>query len=418
MQKSVFVCYLPGLDLRHVTPENMPNMVGLIDSFPSATLKGYACSELLPAILTGTYPQDHGKYQISLKKGHNTDKRLIDYLPDALTTSFQCFLSLFNRQIDLPGIPPHRRRTLDLKTRFKFYSRSSKNDVLMNINGLETIFSIIDAGQKQSSYKFTMEFNKLDNMLSSICQGKNLFEFVEIHSLDILQLWYTGQDDKISAYYRHMDDFLAKLKTQCDDTDTTLVILSDRAVEPITKSIDIKKILQHLPIKESDYSYFIEPPMTRFWFKNEQARKLVTNALRNIPNADLLSYKDMKKYNLEFNDDSFGELFFVANAGTIIFPHDFYNPIGNKFLGLSDWKQRPRLKSPIQRAVHGYLPDNVGETGIMLVCDEHYQADVSEASIIDVAPSLLNLVNTKIPDQMKGAGIFSYRTYGRKVAYL
>ena len=126
----------------------------------------------------------------------------------------------------------------------------------------------------------------------------------------------------------------------------------------------------------------------------------------------------MKKHNLEFNDDSFGELFFVANAGTIIFPHDFYNPIGNKFLGLSDWKQRPRLKSPIQRAVHGYLPDNEGEKGIMLVCDNRYQADIAEASIIDVAPSLLNLVNAKIPDQMQGAGIFSYRTYDRKVVYL
>ena len=108
----------------------------------------------------------------------------------------------------------------------------------------------------------------------------------------------------------------------------------------------------------------------------------------------------------------------IANAGTIIFPHDFYNPIGNMFLGLSDWKQQPRLKSPIQRAVHGYLPDNAGETGIILVCDEHYQADVGEASIIDVAPSLLNLVNAKIPDQMQGTGIFSYRTCDRKVVYM
>ena len=244
MQKQIFVCYLPGLDLRHVTPENTPNLVGLIDSFPSATLKSYPCSELLPAILTGTYPCDHGKYQISLKKEHKVDKRLIDYFPDALTTSLQCFFSLFNRKIDLPGIPPRRRRTLDLKTRFKFYLRSSSSNVLMNINGLETIFSVIGAGPGQSSYKFTMEFNKLDNMLSSICQGKHLFEFLEIHSLDIVQLWHTGQQDKISAAYRHIDDFLFKLKKQCDDTDTTLVILSDRAVEPITESINIKKFLK------------------------------------------------------------------------------------------------------------------------------------------------------------------------------
>ena len=117
----------------------------------------------------------------------------------------------------------------------------------------------------------------------------------------------------------------------------------------------------------------------------------------------------MKEHNLELNDDSFGEVFFVTDAGTIIFPHDFYNPIGNLFLGLTDWKQRPRLKSPMQRAVHGYLPYNEGETGIILVCDENYQANVDQASIIDVAPSLLNLINAKIPDQMQGTGIFSNR---------
>jgi hypothetical protein len=198
MQKPIFVCYIPGLDLRHVTLENTPNVVGLIDSFSSAKLKGYACSELLPSILTGTYPSDHGKYQVSIKEDMRncTDKRLIDYFPDMLTTASQCFISLLNRRIELPGIPPRRRRILDLTTRFKFYTRSHGINVMMNINGLETIFDVIGVGQGQSSYKFTMEFKNLDEMLSRICQSEFLFEFLEIHSLDILQLWYTGQTEE------------------------------------------------------------------------------------------------------------------------------------------------------------------------------------------------------------------------------
>ena len=286
----------------------------------------------------------------------------------------------------------------------------------MNINGLETVFSIIGTDQGQSSYKFTVELKRLDKMLRNICQGKHSFEFVEIHSLDILQLWYTGQFDKVSAYYRHMDNFLARLKTQCDNTDTTLVILSDRAVEPVTESINLIKVLDDLPITESDYSYFIEPPMARFWFRNDRARRLVTDTLRNVPNGTLLSYLDMKKHNLDLDNDRFGEVFFVADSGTIIFPHDFYNPIGNLFLGLSDWNQRPRLKSPMQRAVHGYLPITEGETGIILVCDEDYQSNVDEASIIDVAPSFLELVNARIPDQMQGTAIFSKLNSDRQVA--
>ncbi len=409
--KPLFTCYIPGLDLRHVNAENTPYLAHLLDIYPSAKLKGYTCSELLPAILTGTYPRDHGKYQISIE--HSLDNingaSVIDKLPDLVTTTAQSLISLLDRRFDLPGIPPRRRRKLNLKTRFKFYARSRDPAVLMDIGGLETIFSVTGVGEKKGSYRFTMEFKKLEAMLTKICQGRYSLEFLEIHSLDIVQLWYSDQPEKIRGFYRHMDEFLKKLHAQCENNGTRLVILSDRALEAIKSSIDVKSIISALPVKESDLSYFLEPPMARFWFRNEKTRQLVIDALGESLKGTLITYEDMAAHNLELDDDRFGELFFVANAGVIIFPHDFYNPIGNIYLGLTDWKQRPRLNSPLQRAVHGYLPNSEGETGIVLACDDTIETAVSHASIADVAPSLLTMLNARVPNQMKGQNIFTMK---------
>lgn len=414
MPNSLFVCYIPGLDLRHVGAANTPYLFSLLDSYPSVKLNGYTCSELLPAILTGTYPRDHGKYQVSIKSGaennhshmNGAGESLVDKLPDVVSTTVQGLMSLVDRDFDLPGIPPRRRRMLDLDTRFKFYARNKNPQVLMNIGGLETIFNVTGMGENLGSYRFTMEFRKLESMLNEICQGRHSFEFFEIHSLDIIQLWYSDQPDKVGDFYRHMDDFLKKLHAQCIREDTRLVILSDRALEPIVDSIDLLSVIRELPVDDGAYSYFIEPPMARFWFHDNAARNVIIDALSAIPQGSVLTYQDMEQHNLRLGDGRFGDIFFVANAGVIIFPHDFYNPIGNFYLGLTDWKQRPRLKSPLQRAVHGYLPHTPGEVGFTLVCDKDFEAAISDAKIVDVAPTLLSMLGSRIPDHMQGQNFF------------
>ena len=67
------------------------------------------------------------------------------------------------------------------------------------------------------------------------------------------------------------------------------------------------------------------------------------------------------------------------------------------FLGLTDWKQRPRIVDPRQRAVHGFLPSAESETGFMIVCDETCTTGTEQAEIIDVAPSLIELLGCRRP---------------------
>ena len=155
--------------------------------------------------------------------------------------------------------------------------------------------------------------------------------------------------------------------------------------------------------------------MARFWFHTDRARRKIVDMLHSINNGTVLSYKDMHKYNVKFDDDKYGEVYFVADSGYTIFPHDFYHPLANIFLGLTDWQQRSRIFNPKHRGNHGYLPQYESEKGFVMVLDNNYKVDKQEADIIDVAPTILGLLGYKKPDYMKGKGIFNSKVVSSNV---
>jgi Type I phosphodiesterase / nucleotide pyrophosphatase len=402
------VCYVPGFDLRYIDDHHTPYTSKLLKSYPYVRIKSYPCTELLPSILTGSYPHDHGKYQISLKTSidHLESHRPTSRVADFLGTTFQCLYHIFDYRFDLPGIPAWRRRSLDLTTRFKFVVRQRDSNVLRKIGDMSTIFDIVD----DSKYHFSMEFKKLDKIIEIIRAKRRQMTFVEIHSLDILQLWYMDQRDKIADYYSHFDQFVKKLHRHCQEDEMTLVLLVDRGMEATHGVIDIMDELRKIDLAPNEYSFFIEPPMARFWFHTDRARSVVTEMLAKIYGGQLFTFEELKQYRVDFQTTKFGELFFIADAGRMIFPHDFYHPIGNIFLGLTDWKQRPRMADPRQRAVHGFLPSAESETGFMVVCDQAHTARTDQAEIIDVAPSLIDLLGCRKPKSMRGRSVFAMRS--------
>jgi hypothetical protein len=405
IEMLIFVCYVPGFDLRHINDRDAPYTARLLSSFPHVKIKSYPCTELLPSILTGSYPQQHGKYQISLKESidHSQPKRGTSRMAELIVTTLQCAYSLFDYRFDLPGVPAWRRRSFDLATRFKFVVRRRNSEVLKGIGGLDTIFDVVS----DSVYYFSMEFTKLDELVDKICAGSHKMEFLEIHSLDVIQLWHMDQLEKISNHYRHLDRVVEKLHARCQEYDVTFVLLVDRGMERTRATMDIIAKLRQVEVSVNEYSFFIEPPMARFWFHTDRARSTITKMLSTIPNGELLTFRDMSRYQLAFETKKFGELFFIADAGYMIFPHDFYNPVGNLFLGLADWKQRPRIVDPRQRAVHGFVPSAESETGFMIVCDQTCTTGTERAEIIDVAPSLIELLGCRRPESMKGRPLFA-----------
>lgn len=403
---SLFICYIPGMDLRRINTKNTPYINGLLNSYSWAKIRTFPSTELVPTLLTGVYPHGHGIWQVKLKSNQIPCLRhiLADKIPDILTTTFQCVIQFFNPFLEgLAAIPFRRLRHFQIK-RFKYTKRMRSSEILLRIGGVESIFSIV--GNRKSNYIFTKQVSKLNELLYKICSGVFKLEFLELYSLDLFQHWNLDNNSKVTKFYRYIDTFVESIHRKCQYNGIKLVLLSDHGQEQVKNIINIQRELKRLNLSEDEYNFFIEVPMARFWFHTERARRKIIDMLASIDNGTVLSYKDMHQYNIKFEDDTYGEIYFIADSGYIIFPHDFYQPLANMFLGLTDWKQRNRIFNPKHRGCHGYLPQYESEKGFIIILDSNYRIYEQEINIIDVAPSILALLGYKKPDFMKGNCIF------------
>jgi hypothetical protein len=184
------------------------------------------------------------------------------------------------------------------------------------------------------------------------------------------------------------------------------MLLVDHGQERVVGTIPLVQALRDSGVPETEFSYFAELASARLWFHSERARKVLPARLRGLPQVTLCTWRDMHDFDVRFEDDAFGELYVFANPGYVFFPHDFYQPLGNLVLGLLDRQQRSRAAQPVHRGNHGYLPANPSERGWMLVDDATLQPRASEASIVDVAPTLLGLVGVAPPQYMAGRRLY------------
>jgi hypothetical protein len=188
------------------------------------------------------------------------------------------------------------------------------------------------------------------------------------------------------------------------------MLLVDHGQEPIVGTIPLGAELAASGVPEEEYTFFMEVAQCRLWFHTERAREALTERLGNLSRTTLLHYRDMADHHIDFDDDAFAEMYLFADAGYIFFPHDFYGPLANVYLGLRDLFQRPRVTNPRHRGNHGYLPDNPSEKGFATLVSSAHHLERHEGELIDVAPTVLDLLGMPRPAHMRGAPLFRART--------
>lgn len=402
----LLVCLIRGLDVRRISELTTPYINALFNSFPWVRINTIPTPELLQTLFTGQYPHEHGMWEVRLKSEISSyvKKKAIDRLPDFLTTTIQCLLHFATKSFDLAAVPPWRRRRFELS---RYKNIPMPLEQLFRVHNVHSVFDIIDKGKINHLWAFDYKFNEKDNILNLLCSDGYKLEWLDFYFLDLLQHWYLDNEVKIQNFYRGADQFVEKLHNKCKKNDVSLLLLSDHGMELVKGSIDIKSKLKQLEIPSDEYTFFIEANVARFWFHTDRARKTILSLLLSIKHAKVQNYEDLQEYNIKFPDAKFGEIYFRTDLGYIIFPHDFYHPLANIFLGLIDWQQRSRLFNPKHRGYHGYPPNNESEKGLMILLDDCYKATKQEVEIIDVAPTVLELLGYEKPDYMKGRSVFT-----------
>ena len=402
MIEKLMVLFVSALDHRRIDPNHTPYLYSLTQRFPWTRMNNFPEVDLDPTLLTGLYPHEHGICQVRLKSNDvSHSKSSIDYLPDIAITTSQCFIHMLTGRYNLAAIPYWRRRRFEiLKTRYD--KKVLKN--YLNLNGRDTLFKMIS--KSKCSYIYNWMLGELDQIKPEIFNKDLRFELIETHALDTISHWYINNKQKLRDSYNKIDSYIKFLHSECEKKGITLMFLTEHGMETVNKTFDIKQKIRELGIRDSEITYYIEASKTRFWFHSESAREKMVNYLSDHEDGNLLSWQDMEKYNIKFEDDSYGEYYFVLNPGTIFFPNDFYHPIANYYLGITNSQSRSRLFNPTHRGYHGYLPHNDSEKGTLVLLNDKYKPQGEKINTIDFVPTILNLLGYEQPESLKGRAAF------------
>ncbi len=406
--KKLLFCYIDGMDLRRIDRTNAPFVSDILKSQHGVHITSPPSSDSLPTLLTGAYPSEHGMFGVKLKPNTSRSRitKIIDQIPDVLTTTAQCMFHVLTGSYDLSAIPPKRRRRFQI-LRTHQDKKYKKTENLLQFGGLKSCLGAV--GMEKCRYIYSRTSDPLQDLIHKIGSGKHIFEFVHLYSFDLLQRWGLDRAEKIEWIYEYFDSFVRSVYEKCNNNDITLLLFSDHGYDQIQGYIDLKQRLKILGLSEEEYTYFIELSMARFWFFSDRARNIIVRMLREIPNSGFFSWKDLQQFNISFNDPQYGEAFIMSHPGFAFFPHDFHQPIANLFLGVTDPKQRPRLFNPRHRGEHCLLPNFESAKGFMLLLSRDYESCKKEADLIDVSPTILEILGIEKPDTMFGSPVFKAR---------
>lgn len=406
MIERLFVCYVPGLDRRRVNDEDTPHVSGLIQLHGAASLEPLPTTELVPSLLTGTYPHEHLVWQVQLKPEARTTllDRVLDAVPDPLMKLWQCGRHVFDPQMDLVCLPRRRRRKF-ISYRFKYTRRvTQRQETMKQFNGHPSVFELLG---DRTQYWFDKSFTKAEARLDQLVNPDDRFVFYEFYAFDMFCHWQMDQPRRVTEYLRRTDRLIAELHRLCRERGVTFMLLVDHGQEPIRGYVNLPRILRQTGVSRSEYESYSEIGVCRLWFHTDRARQTITRRLQQVEHVQLRTWQQMHAYNICFDDPSFGELYVYADHGYALYPHDFAQPLGSFYQSFKGEELRGRRFNGRHRGNHGHLPDHPSEKGYVVLAEEGFRVEHADGDIIDFAPSVLSVMGEAPPASMKGRPLFA-----------
>ena len=306
---------------------------------------GYS-STCVPSILSGRWPDEHRNWCYFVYDPKNSpfrSLRWLRWLPAAVTgrrifrrwlTKFVKVQLNFRGYFDLYNIPFKHIHLFDF---------TEKKSPLQpkGMNRGPNIFDFL--GDNKIPYFVsdpakTEEQNR-DTLISHIQLEDVNFAFCYWAGLDGLLHMVGNDSPKVPEKLRVYEQWITQVMDAAKDhySEVRLYVFSDHGMANCDIHLDLKARIEALPIAMAkDYVVVYDSTMARFWFFNENARKLITEALLQEKLGRIVSDQELRSLRAKFDDNAFGELIFLVQEGVLIVP--------------SHMGERPI------RAMHGYHP--------------------------------------------------------------
>jgi Type I phosphodiesterase / nucleotide pyrophosphatase len=200
-------------------------------------------------------------------------------------------------------------------------------------------------------------------------RGPNIFDFLTAEQIPyfVSDPALTGEEncDRLPARLRIYEDWIAQLleATRQQYAEVRLYIFSDHGMANCDQLLDPKAQIDALPVvMEKDYAVVYDSTTARFWFFNDRARHLITEALGREPQGRMVPDAELKELRALFEDRYFGELICLVKEGVLIVPSH-------------------RGERPI-RAMHGYHPTDPHSYASLLTNQPSVPAEITAIPLI------------------------------------
>ncbi|MEN9676041.1 MAG: hypothetical protein RIS76_1937 [Verrucomicrobiota bacterium] len=140
-------------------------------------------------------------------------------------------------------------------------------------------------------------------------RGPNIFDFLTAEQIPyfVSDPALTGEEncDRLAARLRIYEDWIAQLleATRQQYAEVRLYIFSDHGMANCDQLLDPKAQINALPVvMEKDYAVVYDSTTARFWFFNDRARHLITEALGREPQGRMVPDAELKELRALFED--------------------------------------------------------------------------------------------------------------------
>lgn len=297
---------------------------------PLESVLGFSTSAI-PSILTGRYPQEHGRLTLFHRAQGRSPFASLKWLcamPPALVENryvryaakqLACKLNGFAGYFSLYGVPLRYLPMLDVCERQDLYQPGG-------VPGSTTIFDILASrGSSYAAYCYHdgRDFDLIAMMEAELAKSERNFYFLYLAEIDAF-LHRHGDDphavaqclDRYSAALTHLHE-----TARASYGTVRIHIFADHGMAPTAHTVDLEARLAGLRAREpGDYLCLLDSTMARFWFFSPAARAEIVPALSGAGPGQWLNEDGLRELRAWFDDRRYGEEIYLMPEGTVIEP--------------------------------------------------------------------------------------------------
>lgn len=294
------------------------------------SLLGYS-SAVIPSILSGKYPQEHGHWSLFYYSPETSPFRWtksLSLLPKYFLPNrvLRRAIKVISKQISgykgyfvIYSLPTEYLHLFDICEKSSIYEPESLGNV-------KTIFDILTT--KHTKYKCytypasdALIFQKARTDLEALPEVGFYFLYLckmdrFLHSactdIDMVNLKIDWYENQIKMLYKTATDNFEQVN---------LYVFSDHGMVPTKATFDLIAKIDELKLRiPRDFVPMYDSTMARFWFFSPGAEEKVREVLATVDAGRILTDEELKKLGVCFEDHQYGNLIFLMEPGTIIEP--------------------------------------------------------------------------------------------------